>query len=187
LVGIRILLGFELSNLWGTTGAVAFTFVIFYLALRYTPFSKYSTAVNSALLDWYAKKYVFYGLIASMVILLSLTVLAEIGYAYHADNLVSIWELNGQSVGSTQSKVAASLNSLLGEGYSEIDALSITVASVDKSLEGHYLQSVSFILSEDIEILIFMLVVKKVGQKGIFPAGKDENRDAKKGPRGLLD
>jgi len=180
-----VLLGFELSNIWGTTGAVAFTFVIFYLALRYTPFSRYSSAVNSALLDWYAKKYVLYGLISSMVILLGLMILAEIGYTYHADKVVSIWELDGQSAGTTQYKVAASLNSLLKERYSEIDAVAITVASVDKSLEGHYLQSVSFILAEDIEILIFMLFVKKIGQRGIFPAGKGGDKNAKKGPAGL--
>jgi hypothetical protein len=182
-----VVFGFELSNIWGTTGAVVFTFVIFYLALRYTPFSRYSGAVNSALRDWYAKKYVLYGLVSSMVILLGLMILAEIGYTYYADKVVSIWEFDPQSAETTQSKVAASLNSLLKGGYSEIDALAITVASVDKSLQGHYLQSVSFILAEDIEILIFMLFVKKIGQRGIFPNGKGGDKNAVKGRPGLLD
>jgi hypothetical protein len=169
LVGIRLLLGLELSNIWGTTGAVAITFVIFYLALRYTPFSRYSAAVNSALRDWYDKRYVLYGLVSSMVLLLGLMILVEIGYTYHADKVVSIWDLGSESAGTTQSKVTASLNALLDDGYSGIDALAITIASVDKSLEGHYLQSISFVFAEDIEILIFMLLMKRIGPQGIFP------------------
>jgi len=167
-VGIRLLLGLELSNIWGTTGAVGITFVVFYLVLRYTPFSKYSKAVNSALRDWYNKRYVLYGLVSSMVVLLSLMILLEIGYTFYPDKVISIWDLNDGFDGESQTRVATSLRGLLSEGYSGLDALAITIASVDKSLEGHYVQSISFIFSEDIEILIFMYLVKHKGQKGIF-------------------
>lgn len=171
MVSIRVLLGFELSAIWGTTGAVAITFAIFFIALRYTPFSRYSSAVNSALRDWYSKRYVFYGLVTSMVILLILMILTEAGYLYHADKVVSIWDLkNPESVGASRSKLDASLNDLLAQGYTPIDAVAITVASVDKSLDGHYLQSISFILAEDIEILAFLLLIKRMGQRNIFLA-----------------
>ncbi|HEX2615474.1 MAG TPA: hypothetical protein VHL10_08260, partial [Nitrososphaera sp.] len=37
LVGVRVLIGFALQNMWfGTIGAVTITFVIFYATLRYT-------------------------------------------------------------------------------------------------------------------------------------------------------
>jgi hypothetical protein len=171
LVGIRILLGFELSHLWGTTGAVAITFAMFLLILRYTPFSKYSGAVNAALRDWYSKRYVLYGLISSMAILLAILVLAEVGYAYHGDKVVSIWDMSDVgSIGATQSKLTASLNDLLAQGYSRLDALVITVASVDKSLDGYYLKSVSFILAEDIEILVFLILIRRIGLRSIFPS-----------------
>jgi hypothetical protein len=157
---------------------VAITFVIFYLILRYTPFSRYSKAVNSALRDWYDKRYVLYGLASSMVVLLGLMILIEIGYTYHADKVVSIWDLDAESVGTTQSKVTASLNALLDDGYSGIDVLAITLASVDKSLEGHYLQSISFILAEDVEILIFMFVMRRIGSQGIFPTDRRIGKNA---------
>ena len=177
LVGIRLLLGLELSNVWGTTGAVGITFVVFYLVLRYTPFSKYSKAVNSALRDWYNKRYVLYGLVSSMIVLLSLMILLEIGYTFYPDKVISIWDLNDGFDGESQSRVATSLRGLLSEGYSGLDALAITIASVDKSLEGHYVQSISFIFSEDIEILIFMYLVKHKGQKGIF--SNEDMKDVK--------
>jgi len=171
LVGIRFLLGFELSHIWGTTGAVAITFAAFYLILRFTPLSRYSKAVNAALRDWYSKRYVLYGLVSSMAILLVILVLAEAGYAYHSDKIVSIWDLSdASSFGLTQSKLAASIDSLTAQGLSRFDALTITVASVDKSLNGYYLKSVSFILAEDIEILVFLFLIRKVGEKSIFPS-----------------
>ena len=182
LVGIRVLLGLELSNIWGTTGAVAITFAIFYLALRYTPFSRYSNAVNLALRDWYSKRYVLLGLLASMVVLLSLMILAEVGYAFHADKVVSIWDIgDANSLGTTQSKLSASVNALLNQGYSRMDALAITVASVDKSLGGHYVQSTSFILAEDVEILAFLLLIKRMGQKNIFSVGMGQQDNSQKG------
>lgn len=175
LVGIRVLIGFELSSLWGTTGAVAITFAIFYFVLRYTPFAKYSGAVNAALRDWYTKRYVLYGLISSMAVLLVIMVLAEVGYAYHGDKVVSIWDMSDVgSIGLTQTKLTSSLNDLLAQGYSRFDALAITVASVDKSLDGYYLKSVSFILAEDIEILIFLVLIRRIGQRSIFPSKRQQ-------------
>lgn len=111
-----------------------------------------------------------------MAILSTLIFLAEIGYAYHPDKIISVWDMkDGESIGSTQTKLANSLNTLLDEGYSRFDALVITIASVDKSLDGHYMQSVSFILAEDIEILVFLLLIKKVGHRNIFPTSKQDD------------
>lgn len=180
LVGIRVLLGFELSNIWGTAGAVAITFAIFYLALRYTPFSRYSKSVDAVLRDWYSKRYVFYGLIVSMAVLSTLIILTEVGYAYHPDKIISIWDAKEtDNLSSTHSKLATSVDELLGQGYSRFDALAITIASVDKSLNGHYLQSVSFILGEDVEILVFLLMIKRIGNRPIFPNGKHDDNEQK--------
>ncbi|MGI0049451.1 MAG: hypothetical protein ACREAW_07915, partial [Nitrososphaera sp.] len=131
--------------------------------------SRYSNAVNSALQSWYSKRYVLFGLLTSMVVLASLMALAEIGYLYHGDKVISIWELeNSDTLDATRARLTGSLDSLRAQGYSQIDALTIVLASVDKSLDGHYLQAVSFILAEDIEILAFSLLLRKMGQKSIF-------------------
>jgi hypothetical protein len=170
IVGIRFFLGLILSNVWiGTVGAVAITFLIFYFALRHTMLSRYSNAVNSALQSWYSKRYVLFGLITSMVVLAGLMALAEIGYLYHGDKVISIWELeNSDTLDATRARLTGSLDSLRAQGYSQVDAMAIVLASVDKSLDGHYLQAVSFILAEDIEILAFSLLLRKMGQKSIF-------------------
>jgi hypothetical protein len=175
IVGIRFFLGLILSNVWiGTVGAVAITFLIFYFALRYTVLSRYSNAVNSALQSWYSKRYVLFGLLTSMVVLAGLMALAEIGYLYHGDKVISIWELeNSDTLDATRARLTGSLDSLRAQGYSQIDALAIVLASVDKSLDGHYLQAVSFILAEDIEILAFSLLLRKMGQKSIFASGAE--------------
>jgi hypothetical protein len=180
IVGIRFFLGLILSNVWiGTVGAVAITFLIFYFALRHTMLSKYSKAVNSALQSWYSKRYVLFGLITSMVVLAGLMALAEIGYLYHGDKVISIWELeNSDTLDATRARLTGSLDSLRAQGYSQVDAMAIVLASVDKSLDGHYLQAVSFILAEDIEILAFSLLLRKMGQKSIFSqVARNRNND----------
>ena len=170
IVSIRFFLGLILSNVWiGTVGAVAITFLIFYFALRHTMLSRYSNAVNSALQSWYSKRYVLFGLITSMVVLAGLMALAEIGYLYHGDKVISIWDLeNSDTLDATRARLTGSIDSLRAQGYSQIDSLAIVLASVDKSLDGHYLQAVSFILAEDIEILAFSLLLRKMGQQSIF-------------------
>ena len=50
------LLGFMLENMWvGTIGAVAVTFVIFYVTLRYTGLQKHRQLINSSLMLCYRK------------------------------------------------------------------------------------------------------------------------------------
>jgi hypothetical protein len=180
IVGIRFFLGLILSNIWiGTVGAVAITFAIFYFTLRYTTLSRYSNAVNSAVQSWYSKRYVLFGLLTSMVVLAGLMALAEIGYLYHSDKVISMWELeNPDTLDGTRAQLTASLDSLRAQGYSQIDSLAIILASVDKSLDGHYLQAVSFILAEDIEILVFSLLLRKIGQeRSIFSSQVAPNKN----------
>jgi len=180
LLGIRFSISFVLSNIWvGTVGAVAITFAIFYVVIRHTPFSKYADSVDSALRYWYSKRYVLFGIVGSMIVLGSIMVLADIGYLYHKDRIISIWELrSSNSIDDTRARLTESIDSLRAQGYSQLDTTAIIVASVDKSLDGHYLQAVSFILAEDIELLAFVLVLKRIGSRGIFsPAASQRNKN----------
>ena len=156
-------MGSLLDTTWvGTVGAVAITFVAFYVALRYTPLARYSKTVNLALKNWYSKKFIFPALVLSMVVLSGLVVLVEFGYAYHEDRLISIDDFDSMSsFYSARNEFSSSLRTLLAQGYSGFDALSVLLASVDNSLDGHYLRAVSFILAEDIEILAFLALIRR--------------------------
>ena len=171
MVGIRLLMSSLLYATWiGTVGAVAITFVAFYVALRYTPLARYSNAVNSALQSWYSKKFIFPALIFSMIILSALVAIVEFGYAYHSERLISTD--NFDSIGSVYAaryQFSSSLRSLLAQGYSGFDAVSVLLASVDKSLDGYYLRAVSFILAEDIEILAFLALIRRYGRNIFGP------------------
>jgi hypothetical protein len=180
LVGIRLLIASVLDTAWfGTVGAVALTFAAFYLALRYTPLARYSKDVNSALRDWYTKKFIFSALAISMVILSVLVFLVEFGYAYHAERLISVDRLNSdvRSFYYARMQFSSSLRTLQDQGYSDFDAFSILLASVDKSLDGYYLKAVSFILAEDIEILAFLTVFRRT-RGSIFGPSRSSNTTA---------
>ena len=172
LIGVRILLGFTLSNIWlGTVGAVAITFAAFYIVLKYTPFKKYSKAVNSTLCEWYHKKYVLYGLVASIAVMITLMFLIEFGYVYHANQITSLAQLemrSGDNNLGADDQISHSIRTLLTKGLPWGDALSIMAASVDKSLGGYYMKLVSYILAENLEIMAFLFVVKKTRNKGLF-------------------
>ena len=171
MVGIRLVMSSLLDATWiGTVGAVAITFVAFYVALRYTPLARYSKAVNSALQNWYSKKFIFPALIFSMIILSGLVAIVEFGYAYHNERLISTDNFDSiKSVYSARYQFSSSLRALLAQGYSGFDALSVLLASVDKSLDGYYLRAVSFILAEDIEILAFLALIRKYGRNIFGP------------------
>jgi hypothetical protein len=50
LTGTGVLLGYTLKDIWiGTFGAVALSFVVFYLTIRYTPLQRYRLKVNAIL------------------------------------------------------------------------------------------------------------------------------------------
>jgi hypothetical protein len=171
MIGIRSLIGLTLSNVWiGTLGATAITFVIFYLALKYTPLSRYARSVNAVVQEWYSKKYMIYSLISSMTLLSILIFTIEYGYVYHPDRIVSIKdiEIMQRARVAPANTVAYSTHSLLNQGYTGFDTISIVIASVDKSLGGHYIQLISFILAEDIEILIFLILIKKMAGRNLF-------------------
>lgn len=171
LVGIRLLMGLLPTAAWiGTIGAVAIALVIFYIALRYTRFAKYSTTVNVVLQEWYKKKFILPALIFSMLVLGGLMFLAEVGYSYHSDKLITVDNLDSaNSLYTARREFSSSLRSLFAQGYSGFDGLAVLLASIDKSLDGHYMRAVSFILAEDIEILAFLLAMKKTG-RSIFGA-----------------
>ncbi|MCI0558986.1 MAG: hypothetical protein MN733_10860 [Nitrososphaera sp.] len=160
LVGVRMLLGFAFSNLWiGTVGAVAVTFVLFYLALVHTPLRRYRLAVNEILRDWYRQKYLLYSVAVSGSVIMTIIVFIEYGYATHSEEIVSISELN--TIQAAQQHVDYSIRELGLKGYSILDAASITAASVDKSLQGYYLKSASFVFAEHLEVIAFMLLARK--------------------------
>jgi hypothetical protein len=165
LIGVRVLLGFVLHNAWvGTIGAVAITFAIFYITLRYTTLQKYRNVINSSLNYWYRKKFFYISGIVSMVILGSILGLIEYGYANYSDRLVTV-DFTQEEIGESLDALAASrqMQARLTENlqkYSPIEIMAITLASADKSLEGYYSLAVSYMLAEDIEIMIFMLLFR---------------------------
>jgi len=160
LVGVRLLLGLILSNMWiGTVGAVAITFGLFYLALMHTPLRRYKFAVNDILKEWYKKKYLLYSVAISGSIILGLIVLIEYCYGNHPGEIVSLKEIT--TLQGAQDHVNESVKALTLKGYSVFDAASITAASVDKSLQGFYLKSASFVFAEHLEIIAFTLFARK--------------------------
>jgi hypothetical protein len=52
--------------------------------------------------------------------------------------------------------------------YSPVEIMAITLASADKSLDGYYSLAVSYMLAEDVEIMIFMLLFRT--RREIFTA-----------------
>jgi len=161
-----------LSNIWlGTVGAVAITFAAFYGLLRYTPFKRYSGKVDSALRSWYSKQYVLYGLVSSIVVMTTLLFFIEFGYTYHNSDITSLVELESMDYSSNsfaaQDHISHSVRALVAKGMPWGDALSIMLASVDKSLGGYYMKMVSYILAENLEILAFLYVVRRA-EKGLF-------------------
>lgn len=175
LIGVRVLLGFVLQNTWvGTLGAVAVTFAIFYVTLRYTKLQKYRNVINSSLNYWYRKKFFYISGIVSLVLLGSILGFIEYGYANYSDRLVTVdftEEEIGESFGalSASQQMQARLTANL-QKYSPIEIIAITLASADKSLEGYYSLAVSYMFAEDIEIMIFMLLFRT--RPEIFAAPK---------------
>jgi hypothetical protein len=178
LIGVRVLLGFVLQNAWvGTLGAATITFVIFYMALRYTTLQKYCQVINSSLNYWYRKKFFYISGILSLVILAGILGFIEYGYANYADRLITVdftqEEIEESFRGLTASQqMQARLADNLRE-YLPIEIIAITLASADKSLDGYYFLAVSYMFAEDIEIMIFMMLFR--ARKEIFAAPRPPN------------
>jgi hypothetical protein len=175
LIGVRVLLGFVLQDTWvGTVGAVAVTFAIFYVTLRYTTLQKYRQVINSSLNYWYRKKFFYVSGIVSMLILGSILFLIEYGYANYSDRLITV-DFTQQEIEESFGALAASqqmqarLEDNLRE-YSPIEIIAITLASADKSLNGYYSLAVSYLFAEDIEIMIFMMLFR--AKRDVFAAPK---------------
>ncbi len=178
LIGVRVLLGFVLQNAWvGTLGAVTITFVIFYVALRYTTLQKYCQVINSSLNYWYCKKFFYISGIVSLVILAGIVGFIEYGYANYADRLITVdftQEEIKESFGvlTPSQQMQARLVENLRE-YSTIEIIAITLASADKSLDGYYSLAVSYMFAEDTEIMIFMMLFRS--KREIFAAPRPSN------------
>ena len=173
LIAVRVLLGFVLHNVWiGTLGAVTITFAIFYITLRYTTLQKYRQLINSSLNYWYRKKFFYISGIVSLVILGGILGFIEYGYANYADRLIT--------VDFTQQRVEESFGSLTANQqmqanlvenlrkYSPVEIIAITLASADKTLDGYYSIAVSYMIAEDFEIMIFMMLFRT--RREIFTA-----------------
>ena len=176
LIGVRATLGFVFENTWfGTIGAVAITFAIFYSTLRYTRLQKYRQLINNALTTWYRKKFFYVSGALSMFVLASILGFIEYGHAYYADRLITVEmsqsELE-QSLGarSARDRMSANLAQNL-QKYSPIEIIAITLASADKSLDGYYSKVVGYLFAEDIEIMVFMLLFRT--RREIFAAPQD--------------
>jgi hypothetical protein len=173
LIGVRVLIGLVLHNAWiGTIGAVAITFAIFYVTLRYTTLQKYRQVINSSLNYWYRKKFFYISGVVSMVVLGTILGFIEYGYANYSDRLITVdfaQEEISESFGALtatqqmQTRLVDNLNK-----YSPVEIMAITLASADKSLDGYYSLAVSYMLAEDVEIMIFMLLFRT--RREIFAA-----------------
>lgn len=173
LIGVRALLGFALRDTWvGTLGAVAITFAIFYVTLRYTTLQKYRQLINSSLNYWYRKKFFYISGIVSLIILGSILGFIEYGRANYADRLITM-DFNQQEIEESFGALTASeqMQAKLVENlrkYSPVEIIAITLASADKTLDGYYSMAVSYMFAEDIEIMIFMLLFR--ARREIFAA-----------------
>ncbi len=160
LTAVRFLLAFALRDIWiGTFGAVAFTFLIFYFIMKHTPMQRYASAINKVLSEWYQRRYFFISTILTSTILMSLLILIQYGYLYYGNRLVML-----NVFGSDDRELARMLRPI--ENYPLLDKVAITIASTDKSLDGNYSKTTSYLLAEDLEMIAFVLVVRK--KKNLF-------------------
>lgn len=178
LIGVRVLFGFVMQNAWvGTLGAVAITFAIFYVMLRYTTLQKYRRVINSSLNYWYRKKFFYISGIMSLVILGGILGFIEYGYANYSHRLITVDFTQAELEGSFGALTAGQLmQARLVENlreYSTIEIIAITLASADKSLDGYYSLAVSYMFAEDIEIMIFMMLFR--AKREIFAAPSAPN------------
>lgn len=173
LIAVRVLLGFVLHNVWiGTLGAVTITFAIFYITLRYTTLQKYRQLINSSLNYWYRKKFFYISGIVSLVILGGILGFIEYGYANYADRLITV-DFTQQQVEESFGSLTANqqMQANLVENlrkYSPVEIIAITLASADKALDGYYSIAVSYMIAEDFEIMIFMMLFRT--RREIFTA-----------------
>ena len=173
LIAVRVLLGFVLHNAWiGTLGAVTITFAIFYIILRYTTLQKYRLLINSSLNYWYRKKFFYINGILSLVILGGILGFIEYGHANYADTLITV-DFSQQEIEESFGSLTASqqMQANLIESlrrYSPVEIIAITLASADKTLDGNYSVVVSYMIAEDIEIMIFMILFRT--RREIFTA-----------------
>ncbi len=155
LTGIRIFLAYVLKDIWiGTFGAVGLTFAVFYLLLSYTPLRGYRPKINKIFSQWYSKKYFVISTITISTILAALLVLIQFGYSYYGSNIVQINIFRVDDKELERDFVPF-------QDYPFIDQMAIAVASVDKSLNGDYAKTTSFLLAEDIEMMLFVLIARK--------------------------
>lgn len=173
LIGVRVLLGLVLQHAWiGTLGAVVITFAIFYVTLKYTTLQKYRQVINSSLNYWYRKKFFYISGAVSLVLLGSILGFIEYGYAHYSDRLISVsfteeeLEESFGALTASQQMQSRLVDNL--KKYSPIEIIAITLASADQSLGGYYSLAVSYMLAEDIEIMVFMLLFR--AKRDIFAA-----------------
>lgn len=173
LIAVRVLLGFVLHNVWiGTLGAVTITFAIFYITLRYTTLQKYRQLINSSLNYWYRKKFFYISGIVSLVILGGILGFIEYGYANYADRLITV-DFTQQEIEESFGSLTASqqMQTNLIENlrrFSPVEIIAITLASADRTLDGYYSIAVSYMIAEDFEIMIFMMLFRT--RREIFAA-----------------
>jgi hypothetical protein len=110
-----------------------------------------------------------------MVVLSSLIFFAEFGYHNYSDVLFTFEQFENLKDGENPFEVTQRLSSSseprlaeIRERYGIIGGMSILVASVDESLGGYYVKAISFILAEDVEVFIFMNIVRRSGKRGLF-------------------
>jgi len=165
LIGVRLLLGLVLANMWlGTIGAVAITFGIFYATLRFTSLQKYRDGINSSLAFWYRRKFFYITGAISMFLLGSILFLIEFGHSNYGDRLITVDMTKEEFEDAlvmfgAADQMSKNLADTL-EKHSALEIIAITLASADKNLDGYYSKIVSYMFAEDIEIMIFLILFR---------------------------
>lgn len=165
LISIRLMLGLTLQNSWfGTFGAVAITFGIFYGALRYTPLRRFGAVTDNILLSWYRKKFFYLSGFACIAILTLVLILTEYGYSMYSDKLVTLQidQLQLSRSFELLSRDHALMEQLHKNlvNFSPLGIMAITLASTDATLHGYYTKIISYMLAENIEIVAFVFLFK---------------------------
>jgi len=121
--------------------------------------------VSTALSSWYRQKYFLAAVLGSTLIISSLLFFIEYGYIHDGNRLIYLSGIGFLGAMNHQQELEQSAQEFQLKGYSFIDATAILTASIDKGLNGYYLKITSYVLAENIEVLAFLLVLRKVGSK----------------------
>lgn len=115
---------------------------------------RYALTANKILSEWYSRRYFIVSMTITSVILLCLLMIIEYGYLDYGNKLVTM-----NVFASDDAQLEKELAPI--ENYPLLEKIAITIASIDKSLDGNYSRTTSYLLAEDLEMIVFVFVARK--------------------------